>query len=86
MSQVQERKTLQEALSIEFINAGEDSPAWKYRDVEVLKEFDGRDDRWPGAHKNVFKWFALANGKAVGWNEKPARGASFPVISLMERE
>ena len=35
---------------------------------------------WPGSHKNVYFWVELDNGFAVGWNENPSRGWSFPVV------
>lgn len=37
---------------------------------------------WPGKQKDVHVWWELENGKAVGWNESPSRGWSFPVITL----
>ena len=55
----------------------------KYWDVEVIKTFDCTEPgwiKWPGKHKNVNVWWQLANGKAVGFNENPAIGWSFPVI------
>ncbi len=38
--------------------------------------------RWPGTHRNVLNWVKLDNGYAVGWNENPGRGRSFPIIRL----
>lgn len=37
---------------------------------------------WAGTHKYVRFWCELANGYAVGFNENPARGWSYPVIKL----
>jgi hypothetical protein len=58
----------------------------KFLDVEVTQVYglgDGeRRKSWPGPHKNVMNWYALANGKAVGWNENDSRGWSFPVITV----
>ncbi|MEE8625213.1 MAG: hypothetical protein V3T19_07725 [Acidiferrobacterales bacterium] len=34
---------------------------------------------WPGPHQHIRCWFVLANGKAVGINEDPDKGWSFPV-------
>lgn len=51
--------------------------AARYLDVAVIEE---REFSWPGKHKNVIAWWVLANGYAVGWNENPAIGWSFPVI------
>ena len=87
--------TLADALPYEFVG-GEyhDTPAFKLKDVKVKRvvcghqivdgEFVNTHDtfvRWPGRHAYVFNWFILENGKAVGWNENPSRGWSFPVIS-----
>lgn len=74
--------TLKEAAPREFAQEFQDTPAWKHRDAEVTEEIDGTKKRWPGPHKYVFVWYKLANGLAVGWNENPARGWSFPVIRL----
>ena len=35
---------------------------------------------WPGVHAYVEKWFILTDGRAVGINEDPDDGLSFPVI------
>lgn len=76
-------KTLREAMPREF-SGGEyaEDRAQKFADVEVVREFNATkpSERWPGKHKNVFSWVALANGYAVGWNENPGRGWSFPVV------
>ena len=76
-------KTLKQVMPQEF-SGGEyrDDRAQRYADVEVVREYDGtkHGEGWPGKHKNVYCWVALANGYAVGWNENPARGWSFPVI------
>jgi len=67
------------------ITTGEynDTPAYKLKDVEVVQEFDSTKygQQWPGKHKNVYAWVLLTNGKAVGWNESPSRGWSFPVMT-----
>ena len=36
-----------------------------------------------GKHKKITYWFELSNGYAVGLNENPARGMSFPVEKLV---
>jgi len=41
---------------------------------------------WPGSHKNVFFWVELKSGYAVGFNENPSRGYSFPVIKMKEKK
>lgn len=48
--------------------------------VTACYGFDHKADPWPGQHKNVMNWCVLATGHAVGWNENPSRGWSFPVI------
>ncbi len=35
---------------------------------------------WPGPQAHVSKWFVLENGQAVGINEDPDEGWSFPVV------
>jgi hypothetical protein len=78
-------KTLRDVMPDLFSGSFDDVPAYKLGDVAVVSEHglcrDGTG-RWPGQHKNVYFWVALANGKAVGWNENPSRGWSFPVITL----
>ena len=39
-------------------------------------------ERWIGKHKYVHNWVELANGYAVGMNENPSRGLTFPVVKL----
>lgn len=76
-------KNLRDAMPREF-SGGEydDDRASKYADVEVVREFDAAkpSERWPGKHKHVFTWVVLANDYAVGWNENPGRGWSFPIV------
>jgi hypothetical protein len=73
---------LKEALPEEFTSGEyDDSSAIKLADAEIESKHDSRERRWPGPHKNVHFWVALKNGKAVGWNENPGRGWSFPVIA-----
>jgi hypothetical protein len=73
-------KTLKDVLPKDF---NEDhGAAYKHRDVEVIRQHFGAKIKWPGKQKNVNFWVELANGKAVGWNEHPSRGRSFPVINL----
>lgn len=55
------------------------SPAAMLLDVEVIAK---HDSAWPGKQRNVNVWWELADGHAVGWNENPSRGWSFPVITL----
>lgn len=76
--------TLREVLPSEFSKDFTDVPAWKYADVEVSREHlvGQGGEQWPGPQKNVFFWVELVNGKAVGWNENPSKGWSFPVITI----
>lgn len=59
-----------------------DTPAYKLRDVAVRARMDSSVTAWPGPQKNVHFWVVLENGKAVGFNESPSRGWSFPVITV----
>lgn len=64
----------------------DDTRAWKFRDVEVVSEHGYSEDNkpWPGTHKNVMNWCVLENGYAVGWNENPSTGWSFPVKKMVD--
>lgn len=72
--------TLQDVLPHEFMLEFTDTRAYKLRDVEVVAKHDGCTKRWPGRERHVLNWYVLASGHAVGWNENPSRGWSFPVI------
>lgn len=69
-----------EAISGEY----EGSPFLKYLNIKIVEKMDGKDNPWPGAHKNVMVWWKLANGKAVAWNENPGRGWTFPLYCLSQ--
>ena len=56
--------------------------SYKYRDVMVVSCNWSYHKRWPGTHKNVHFWVVLENGYAVGWNESPSHGWSFPLFKL----
>ena len=73
---------LSECMS-DLVNTGEynDVLAYKLRDITVASEHYSHQTRWPGPHKNVHFWVILSDGRAVGWNESPSRGYSFPVLS-----
>lgn len=72
--------TLRDFLPKEYAHEHFESKSSKYLDVEVINVMDSYENgRWPGKEKNVHRWWKLANGKAVGWNENPGRGWSFPV-------
>ncbi len=80
-------KTLKDVMPHEFMG-GEycNDRAYTFRDVEVIQEHSLSDNNyvsWPGTrNKNVMFWVKLSNGYAVGFNENPARGWSFPVIKI----
>jgi predicted Rdx family selenoprotein len=57
-----------------------DTSAARHLDATIREIVDGTERPWPGRHKFVFNWIRLWNGKAIGWNENPAIGWSFPVI------
>jgi hypothetical protein len=74
---------LKDRLPIEFMGCEyENSKARKFSDIEVIQEFESYNEPWIGNHKNVHFWFVLENGYAVGFNENPAKGWSFPLIKL----
>lgn len=62
----------------------ERTPAYQLRDHDVIERHVVNEGgkRWPGPQMYVNLWLKLANGKAVGWNENPQRGYSFPVVTL----
>ena len=64
------------------------TPADKYMECQVQEEYSlnkGKYKKHPFKHKHVYNWCIISkNGKryAVGWNENPNRGWSFPVKLL----
>jgi len=50
-----------------------------YHDLRVLEEVIKPDSRFPFSHKFIYVWWILEGGVAIGWNENPSRGWSFPV-------
>lgn len=71
---------LKDALPFEFMQGEfDDTRAMKMADVEVVREGSGP---WIGNQKYVYSWYILANGYAVGHNENPNRGWSFPVMKM----
>lgn len=76
---------LVDVLPPEFLSGEyENTPAMKYAFTEVIASYHSQDVPWPGEHRYVAIWHVLANNKAVGWNENPRRGWSFPVIKHRE--
>lgn len=52
-----------------------------YRDREIVAEYDGRVIPFPQTrlrYRNVMNWVLLDDGSAVGFNESPRSGFSFP--------
>jgi hypothetical protein len=76
--------TLREWLPQEFFIEHRTPAVMRLLDVDVTEKVDGTvsGQGWPGPHRWVMSWVKLANGKAVGWNENPGRGWSFPVTTL----
>ena len=76
---------LRDWLPDSFFNEFEDSPVNKFLDVVILDDY-GYDAKpfsfHPFKHKCIFNWVKLENGYAVGWNENPAIGWSFPIVKL----
>jgi len=70
-----------EALSSEFQNEA----FLEHLDSEVKEEIREYDPRFPFRHKNIFVWWILEGDMAVGWNENPSVGWSFPVAKLKEK-
>jgi hypothetical protein len=80
------QKRLTDVLPPEFMDGKfEGCPAMRHAFMDVIAAHDGPNALpWPGPQKYVSKWYVLANGKAVGWNDNPSRGWSFPVINYQE--
>lgn len=84
---------LREWLPKEFFLSFADSKANKFLDVEIKEEYTSGESHhkyksWRlsgGTHKYVFYWVLLENGYAVGWNENPSRGWSFPVMKFVDK-
>lgn len=72
--------TLRDSVPHEFFNEYMDTPAAKLLDVIVTEKVT--DKPWIGKERNVHVWWKLENGKAVGWNESPSKGWSFPVVTI----
>lgn len=81
---------LRDVVPIEFKKEFYDSKAYKYIDTEVivihsrsyLKNMKDTSLKWIGKEKYIYVWWELKNGYAIGWNENPAKGWSFPVRKL----
>jgi hypothetical protein len=80
-------KTLNDCFAYEWQH-GYWGLAWDMKDREVVAEhWIARGSApWPGPHKNVRYWVELDTGYAVGFNENPSHGWSFPIIKLKRSE
>lgn len=64
-----------------------DTQAYTLKDQMVVIEFSNFDScrpylPWIGSHKNVHYWVVTDCRHAIGFNENPATGWSFPVVKL----
>ena len=86
--ETKEKKTLAQVMPREFSSSEYDNTqAYGFKNVIVIKEHclhsqQNSYKNWIGIHKNVNLWVELENGYAVGWNENPSRGWSFPVVKI----
>lgn len=68
-----------------YLSESEEKKMSKLMDKQILYEFVSHNEitwvSWQefGSHKNVYCWILLEKGQAIGWNENPARGWSFPM-------
>lgn len=75
-----------------YLSGRETKIMGKLLDREVVKKFTmGGDENsnnfwlsWQefGSNKNVRNWWLTDNGYAIGFNENPSTGWSFPIIKL----
>lgn len=72
--------TLKDVMPAEFMS-GEyvNTPARQFADCKVLAKHETHVTSWPGKHRHVSFWCVLEGGVAVGFNENPSHGWSFPV-------
>jgi len=83
MTRRMKKLMLKDVLPREFMQGEyDDTPAYKFKDEFVVNWISHIEEAWIGKHKYVFIWFKLENGWAVGWNENPSRGWSFPVKKI----
>jgi len=78
--------TLKDVMPREFEIEHFQSRAYKrFADAKVIRQFNffgGPRRRWPGPQRNVHNWVIVEGGYAVGMNENPGRGWSFPVYKM----
>lgn len=75
-------KSLSDSVPQEFHQEFTSTQAYKYRHLKVVARYMSHEKKWPGNHKYVHSWWELDDGHAIGWNENPSRGYSFPVVKL----
>lgn len=76
---------LKDVLPYEFMRGEYNNcKVMKFADIEVIQEHKSFENPWIGTHKNVHFWYVLENGYAVGFNENPSRGWSFPVVKYID--
>ena len=81
-----EVELLRDVVPQEFFSEFMDTRAAKMLYVPVTDAYGfGEKSKkvWVGTHKNVFNWWELDNGYAVGWNENPSVGWAFPVKKMV---
>lgn len=69
-------------------NMGRGTTEWdyqiqNYRELKIAAQYGIDDAHFPQsgfAYRNVMNWVMLEDGSAVGWNESPRNGWSFPRI------
>lgn len=79
-------KTLRDCVYKDYQDGCTMGAAYKYLDTEVVGVAffhymkTGEVYPWPNfTHRHITGYYVLANGLAVGFNENPALGISFPV-------
>ncbi len=64
-------------------NYSEDLFSDRIHSLKILKEFSSHKKGFPqkkNIHRNIHSWVLLEDGSAIGMNESPRSGLSFPRI------
>lgn len=66
-------------------DADAEGSLWRHFDKEIVSVHDGCEECFPFTgyrpnYRNVNHWVILEDGSAVGWNESPRNGWSFPRV------
>lgn len=80
-----DEEILKDWLPSEFFNEFMDTKAAQLLNQTVIRDFGSWKVSHPFKHKYIHNWVILANGFAVGWNENPSVGWSFPVKKLNKK-